>query len=66
MRVAWRATLVLCLLATVACGGPELQFADWIEPLPREGVPIHEYAAVSNEERAGKVIEVVDDLVLGD
>jgi len=66
MRIASRAPLVLCLLAAVACGGPELEFADWIEPLPREGVPIHEYAAASYEDRVGKVIEVVDDLVLGD
>lgn len=66
MRIATCATLVFWLLAGVACGGPELQFADWIEPLPREGVPIHEYAAVSYEDRAGNVIDVVDDLVLGD
>jgi len=65
MRFAASATLVLSLLATAACGGAELEFADWIEPLPREGVPIHEYAGVPYDERTA-MIEVVDDLVLGD
>lgn len=65
MRVALCATLALSLLASAACGGPELEFADWIEPVPREGVPIHEYAGLPYDERT-EMIEVVDDLVLGD
>lgn len=65
MRTALFVTLLLSLVATAACGGAELEFADWIEPLPRDGVPIHEYAGVPYDERT-ELIEVVDDLVLGE
>ena len=34
MRVASKVPVVLFLLLCVACGGPELEFADWFEPLP--------------------------------
>ena len=65
MRSALLTALAGVFLVTVACGGPELEFADWIEPLPREGVPVREYAGVPHAERT-EMIEVVDDLVLGD
>ena len=57
---------VVFLLCCVACGGDELQFADWVQIVPPEGTPIHEYAPVSLEEREGRRIEVIEDLVIGD
>lgn len=54
------AFLFLC----VACGGGELEFADWMPPVD-EGTPIFEYVGVSMEERQGKEIGAVEDLILG-
>jgi len=46
-----------------ACSEP-LEFADWTIPVP-EGTRVIEYAAVPTEDRTGNVIEVVEDLVIG-
>jgi hypothetical protein len=51
-------------LLLVACGGEPLEFADWTIPVP-EGTPIHEYAAVPDEERAGNELVLERDLVIG-
>lgn len=58
--------LSLSLLTGAGCGGPGLQFADWVDPLPGDGVAVLEYAGVPYEERTGNEIEVVDDLALGE
>ena len=58
-----RATILLTLFVAVACSEP-LEFADWIVEVP-EGTPIKEYAPVSLDDRAGREIELVEDLVLG-
>ena len=52
------------LLLCVACGGGELEFADWTLPVD-EGTPIFEYAGSSLEERQGNEIGAVEDLILG-
>lgn len=65
MRARLCTALVFFLFSTVACGGAELEFADWIPPLPREGVEVFEYAGVPYDERAGGEIELREDLVLG-
>ena len=51
-------------MLSVACGGEPLEFADWTIPIP-EGTPIHEYAAVPDEERAGNELVLERDLVIG-
>jgi hypothetical protein len=66
MRARFAIALVPFLLLPAACGGAELEFADWIPPLPRQGVEFFEYAGVPYDERAGHRIELVEDLVLGD
>jgi len=53
-----------CLLLCVACGGGEPEFADWMPPVD-EGTPIFEYVGVSIEERQGKAVGAVEDLILG-
>jgi hypothetical protein len=42
-----------------------LEFAEWTIPVP-QGTPVHEYAPVSLQQRAGERIDVVEDLVLGE
>lgn len=54
----------LCALAAGCSAGPELEFADWIFPIP-EGTPIREYAPVPLEDRAENTVELVEDLVIG-
>ena len=66
MRTGVAIALIPFLLPLAACGGAELEFADWITPLPREGIEVFEYAGVPYDERAGRQIELVEDLVLGD
>ncbi len=58
--------VILLSICCVACGGSELEFADWVQLMPDEATPVFEYAAVSLEERQGERIEVVEDLVIGD
>ena len=53
-----------CLLLCVACAGGELEFADWMPPVD-EGTPVFEYVGVSIEERQGKEVGAIEDLVLG-
>ncbi len=65
-----RAILCFALLViafAAGCGGDptaELEFADWIFDVP-EGTPVKEYAAVSLDDRAGREIMLIEDLVLG-
>jgi hypothetical protein len=54
------ASLFFC----VACGGAELEFADWTLPI-EEGVPVFEYSGMSIEERRGSEIGAVEELILG-
>jgi hypothetical protein len=42
-----------------------LEFAEWTIPVA-QGTPVHEYAPVSLQQRAGERIDVVEDLVLGE
>ncbi len=58
-----RALVLVVATGTLACSEP-LEFADWTVPVP-PGTPIIEYAAVPMEERAGRLIEVEEDLVIG-
>lgn len=52
-------------LVNVGCSSkPELEFADWILPVPA-GTPIKEYAPVRREERDPDAIVLVEDLVIG-
>ncbi len=60
-----RVSAACLLLLSAACTPEPLQFADWTIPVP-EGTKIIEYAAVPMEEREGRRIELVEDLVLGD
>jgi hypothetical protein len=54
-----------CVLAMSAAGCADpLVFADWTIPVP-EGTRIVEYPGVTDEERAGEVIELVEDLAIG-
>jgi len=53
----------LLVAASAGCADP-LVFADWTIPVP-EGTRIVEYAGVTDEERAGNVIELVEDLAIG-
>jgi hypothetical protein len=51
----------------VACGGaggPDLEFADWLFPVP-DGTPVIEYAPVAIADRDPAAIRVVEDLVIG-
>jgi len=58
-------TLSVCTAVLLAaCGGEPLEFADWTIPVP-EGTPIHRYAAVPDEERAGNELVLERDLVIG-
>ena len=54
--------LCVALLAAVACSEP-LEFVDWVVPVP-DGARLVEYAAVTDEERAGKRIELEPELVI--
>ncbi len=58
--------VALAFIAMVlgACSEP-LEFRDWTTEVP-EGTRIIEYGPVSLEEREGKIIEVVEDLTIGD
>ncbi len=58
-----RASILLTLLAAVACSEP-LEFADWTIPVP-EGTRIIEYEHVPFEERTER-IELVEDLKIGE
>jgi len=55
--------VIVAAAAATACSDP-LVFADWTIPVP-EGTRVVEYADVSDEERAGHVIELVEDLAIG-
>ena len=58
---------LLAIAFAAGCGGDptaNLDFADWIVEVP-EGTPIKEYASVPLDDRAGREIELVEDLVLG-
>ncbi len=56
------AVLCVALLAAVACS-ELLEFADWVVPVP-DGARVVEYAAATDEERAGKWIEVEPELII--
>jgi hypothetical protein len=61
--IALAATIPL----TFACGsmgGADLEFADWLLPVP-EGTPVKEYAPVAVEERDPDAVRLVEDLVIG-
>ncbi len=54
-----------CLVALTGCAAePQLEFPDWVLPVP-EGTPILEYAPVGREERDPDAIVLVEDLVIG-
>lgn len=61
-RAIWSAVLAVTALAHGACSEP-LVFPDWTIPVP-EGARIVEYAGVTNEDREGNCVEVVEDLVI--
>ena len=54
----------LCATACGGAGGPDLEFADWLFPVP-EGTPVIEYAPVAIADRDPAAIQVVEDLVIG-
>ena len=58
------AIALVLALATLACAGEPLDFADWTLPV-REGTEVLEYAAVPLSERTER-IELVEDLVIGE
>jgi len=55
--------LAAVALLALACGGPPLDFADWIIPVP-EGTPILEYAPVPMDARDPDAIRLTDELVI--
>jgi len=63
-RVALRLAVCALVLAAVACAEP-LEFPAWTIEIP-EGTPVHGYAPVTADERAGAPIELVEDLLIGE
>jgi len=64
MRRLFAPLAIGAAILSAACGGEPLEFPDWTIPV-REGTPIHEYAAVPDEERAGNELILERDLVIG-
>jgi len=58
------AVAVGSMAACSSMGGADLEFADWLLPVP-EGTPIKEYAPVAVEERDPDAVRLVEDLVIG-
>jgi hypothetical protein len=57
--------LLVTALVNVGCSSePELQFADWLFPVP-EGTPIKEYGPVPLEGRDESTVQLIDDLTIG-
>jgi len=64
-RILVAAPLMFAALAIGACGGePELEFADWLLPVP-EGTPVKEYGPIPLDERDENAVQLIDDLVIG-
>lgn len=61
-----RRSAIVLSMCCVACGGSELEFAEWDQLTPGEAAPVFGYAAVSLEARQGERVDVVEDLVIGD
>ena len=61
-RLLWSAVFAVAMLAHGACSEP-LVFPDWTIPVP-EGTRIVEYAGVTDEDREGNCVEVLEDLVI--
>ncbi len=59
-----KAVPLACLAIVLSACSEPLEFADWTIPVP-EGARVIEYEAISLEERIGKEIQFIEDLVVG-
>jgi len=63
-RLLVAASLLAAAFIAVGCAGErELEFADWLIPVP-EGTPIREYGPVAIEDRDPDAVRLVADLVI--
>ncbi|HEX9735445.1 MAG TPA: hypothetical protein VGG06_26040 [Thermoanaerobaculia bacterium] len=66
MRRSTFVLLAAAFLVAAGCGrGPQVEFADWLFPIA-PGTPIKEYGPVPLEGRDTQVVQLIDDLVIGD
>ena len=66
MPRCWGVAALACCVLVGGCSDAGLEFADWSRITPGADTPVFEYAAVGTEAREGAVVEVVEDLVIGD
>jgi hypothetical protein len=64
MRLPHGVVSAILLIAVGCASPPELEFADWMLPVP-DGTPVLEYAPVPPEERDPNAVQLIEDLVIG-